>query len=91
MGNVSVEKSAVEKSIALCTRTIEQYKQTSGFLQKKYRDAGIGWHDEKYRQLGGLVNDCTTALNAPISELEECLHKLNEILKAIEKYESENL
>lgn len=91
MANVSVEKSAVVKSIALCNHTIQQYKQTAAYMEKQYREAGTNWRDAKYAQLGVVVNDCTTALKAPVAELEECLRKLNEILKAIERYESENL
>lgn len=91
MANVSVEKSAVIKSIALCNHTIQQYKQTAVYMGKRYREAGVGWHDAKYAQLGAVINDCTSALNAPIAELEECLGKLNEILKAIERYENETL
>lgn len=91
MANVSVEKSAVVKSIALCNRTIQHYKQTAAYMEKQYREAGNGWHDAKYAQLGAVVNDCTTALKSPVAELEDCLRKLNELLKAIERYESENL
>lgn len=91
MAKVSVERAVLVQSIALCNRSIQQYKQTSHSLEMKYREAGGNWHDEKYRQLGGVVNECITALNAPQKEMEECLDKLNELLKAIESYERENL
>lgn len=91
MAKVSVEKSAVEKSIALCESAIRNYEEAAGYLEKQYRIAGSGWNDDKYKQLGNVVQDCTTALNRPVSELEECLEKLRLMLKAIEQYENENL
>lgn len=91
MAKVSVEKSAVEKSIVLCEHTIRSYEEAAGYLEKQYRMAGSGWNDVKYRQLGEVVHDCTTALNRPVSELQECLDKLRMLLKAIEQYENENL
>lgn len=91
MGNVSVEKDAINKAIALCNKSIQQYRQASKALDMKYQEAGHSWHDGKYQQLGGVVRECTTALNNPVKELEECVKKLTEMLIAIEKYESENI
>ena len=91
MEKVSVEKDVIRKSIELCNRSIQQYTQSSLTLERKYQEAGSTWRDMKYKQLGGVVHECTTALKTPIKELEECVVKLNELLKAIERYESENM
>lgn len=91
MAEVSVEKSGVIGAIALCRQSIQQFDQASKLLLSKYQMAGSSWRDVKYQQLGGIVNDCTTALNRPVKELEECIIKLNEILKVIESYENVGL
>ena len=91
MANVSVEKSAVSSAISLCNQSIQQFNQASKSLSSKYQAAGSNWKDAKYKQLGGSVNDCTTALNKPVKELEGCITKLNALLKAIEEYEATNL
>lgn len=91
MASVSVEKDVVRKSIVLCNKSIQQYKQSAQALERKYQEAGCSWHDVKYKQLGGVVQECTTALKTPVKELEECVRKLNELLKAMEKYENENI
>ena len=91
MANVSVEKDVVRKSIILCNRSINEYKKAARSLVEDYRVAGGSWSDAKYRQLGGLVAECTNSMKIPVTELEECVKKLNELLKAIEKYESENI
>ena len=42
MATVSVEKSVVEKSIVLCDRTIQQYRQVAAYL-----DRPAHWHGLK--------------------------------------------
>lgn len=91
MANVSVEKSAVVSAISLCNQSIRQFDQVSKSLLSKYRTAGSSWNDSKYKQLGGIVNDCTTALILPVKELEGCITKLNALLKEIEEYEKISL
>lgn len=91
MANVSVEKVAVTSAISLCKQSIQQFNQASKSLSTKYQAAGGTWKDAKYKQLGSIVNDCTTALNKPIKELQDCVTKLNALLKAIEGYENTNL
>ena len=91
MANVSVEKSAVLGAISLCQQSIRQFEQASKSLSSKYRAAGSNWKDAKYSQLGGVVSDCTTALSRPVKELEECVRKLNMLLKEIEEYEKVDL
>ena len=91
MANVFVEKDVVRKSIVLCNKSIQQYKHTAQYLEKNYQDAGNTGRDVKYKQLGGVVQECTGALKTPVKDLEECVKKLNELLLAIEKYEGENM
>lgn len=91
MEKVSVEKDVIRKSMELCNQAIKQYKQSSQVLERKYQEAGSTWRDMKYKQLGGVVHECTTALKTPIKELEECVMKLNKLLNSIERYESENI
>lgn len=87
MAGVSVEAAAVSGAISLCQQSIQQFEKASGDLSKKYQAAGTTWKDEKYKKLGGIVTDCTTALNKPIKELQDCVKKLTALQKAIAEYE----
>jgi hypothetical protein len=60
-------------------------------LQQRYLQAGEGWKDSKYAQLGGIVHECSTALRKPIEELVGCLNKLKDLETALTEYESTNL
>ena len=91
MAGVSVEAEAVSGAISLCQQSIQQFQKASGDLKNKYQTAGTTWKDEKYKQLGGIVSDCTTALNKPIKELQECIEKLTALQKAIAEYEQRSV
>ena len=91
MANVSVEVSAVTSAISLCNQSIQQFNKASGELKKKYQGAGTSWKDAKYKQLGTIVSECSTALGKPVTELQDCIKKLESLKKAIEEYERINI
>jgi hypothetical protein len=89
---VSVEREAVKGGIGCCKTAIHELQSASSSLQRSYQQAGSGgWKDQKYAALGGIVEECCSALTKPISQLEECMNKLDQLLNAIEKYEDTNL
>ena len=86
---VSVEIAAVEGGIGCCKTSIHELQGASSGLQRSYQQAGSGgWKDQKYAALGGIVEECCSALTKPISELEECIGKLEQLLAAVREYES---
>ena len=87
MSDVSVESAAVAGAISLCRQSIQNFNKASADLTRKYQEAGSYWKDSKYQQLGGIVTDCTTALNKPVKELEDCVKKLVALKDAIDEYE----
>lgn len=91
MAGVSVEAAAVAGAISLCNQSIQNFSKTSTDLSRKYQSAGVSWKDDKYRQLGGIINDCNNALNKPVKELQDCIKKLTELQKAIAEYEQTSI
>lgn len=91
MAGVSVESAAVAGAISLCQQSILQFNKAAGDLTKKYQEAGTSWRDSKYQQLGVIVGDCTTALQKPVKELEDCVKKLTDLYKAISAYEQTSI
>ncbi len=89
---VSVESAAVQGGMKCCTISIRELEDASSRLQRSYQQAGSGgWRDQKYADLGDIVEDCCKALTKPVSELRECMGKLEDLLKAIQAYEEVNL
>lgn len=89
---VSVESAAVQGGIGCCKTSIHELESASRSLLHSYQQAGAGgWRDQKYAALGTIVNDCCTALTKPVSELQTCMKKLEELLKAVKAYEDTSL
>ena len=87
MAGVSVDVSAVTNAISLCKQSIQEFNKASGDLERKCQDAGTTWKDAKYQQLSRIVGDCTTALSAPVKQLEDCIKTLEALKAAIVEYE----
>lgn len=89
---VSVERAAIQGGIGCCKTSIHELESASRNLQRSYQQAGSGgWRDQKYTALGGIVEECCSALTKPISELQECMGKLEALLQAVGEYEEVNL
>ena len=89
---VSVESAAIQGGISCCKTSIHELESASNSLQRSYQQAGSGgWKDQKYAALGGIVEECCSALTKPITELQECMGKLSDLLQAVGEYEQVNL
>ena len=91
MANVSVGIGAVQNAQAICSGAIQDLNSSAQKLNNRYREAGQRWRDNKYAQLGGIINDCARALRSPVDELFDCINKLKEIERVLVEYESINL
>lgn len=89
---VSVESAAIQGGIGCCKTAIQELQTASKSLQSSYQKAGSGgWKDQKYAALGGIVEECCSALTKPISDLQDCMNSLNDLLKAVSEYEDVSL
>jgi uncharacterized protein YukE len=91
MAGVSVSMAAIQNAENICQTAIGELNSSTQKLESRYREAGQRWRDDKYKQLGVIINDCSRAMKSPIDELFDCISKLRELEKAIAEYESTNL
>ena len=91
MANVSVGLAAIQNAQAVCLGAIQDLNNSAQKLNNRYQQAGSDWNDKKYKQLGGIINDCSRALRSPVDELFDCLNKLKDIEKVLLEYESTNI
>ncbi len=89
--NASVERTAVQSGIRVCQTAMHELNTASQQLNSGYQQAGAGgWKDQKYAQLGGIVEECRAALTDPINDLKDCQKSLEQLLSAISGYEEVN-
>jgi len=90
MAGVSVSTAVIQNAEKLCQTAISELNGSTQKLNTRYQEAGQRWRDNKYKQLGTIINDCSRAMKSPIDELSDCISKLRELEKAIAEYESTN-
>lgn len=88
---VSVERTALQSGIGVCKTCIHELSDASRTLKRDYQNAGSGWKDQQYARLGGIIEECCSVLEKPISELEGCQASLEKLLKAVADYEEVSL
>ena len=88
-GNVSVDSKAIKGGMMITKFAMEKLQASSARLMQNYQRAGTGgWKDQKYKDLGVLVDQSVGALKKPMAELQECEDKLRRLLKEVEEYEA---
>ena len=72
---VSVESAAIQGGIGCCKTSIHELESASRSLQRSYQQAGSGgWKDQKYAALGGIVEECCSALDVYKRQGLRCLY-----------------
>ena len=87
MASAAVSAQALGNSSKLCQKSIQSLSKASQNLQQKYVAAGSGWKDSKYAQLGGIIAECRSALGQPVSQLNECVATLQQLMSRVSEYE----
>ena len=89
---VSVSTDAIQGGIQCCKVSIQEMESSIKKLINSYRMAGSqGWQDQKYVALGNIVEDCCMAMKTPTGELQDCIVKLEELLRIVTEYENNSL
>lgn len=91
MAGVSADIKTVQSGITICENSIRELERTAETLKSKYAEAGREFRDDKYRQLGNIVNECCSAVKSPEKEMTKCLEKLRALLKQVEAYENSSI
>lgn len=87
MANVNVTRTAVNRASHACVNAATALKSASKDMLRTYEEAGSGWSDAKYKEVGEIVKQCNEAMKAPISQLSSCYKTLETLSKIIEIYE----
>lgn len=92
MAAANVKLSYITGAKGICDKCIEELNTQAASLRADYQNAGsTGWADEKYVQLGTIIEDCATALLKPIADLENCKNVLERLYQVVLRYEEQHL
>ena len=88
MANVDVTRNSVQKAMLSCVAAATELQNATRKLKQQYSAAGAGWKDSKYKELGSIITECTSAMQDPISQLGECHATLQKLDGLLAEYES---
>lgn len=85
---INVERQGLQGGVGVCQTCIHELQTNAKSLQSAYSGAGSGWSDENYAKLGHIIEDCVSALLAPISDIEASMETLNHMISIVDDSES---
>lgn len=91
MSNANVSSRAIIEAINICTEAINALRSIQKSMQDRYYEAGKGWSDSKYKQLGNIVCECNLSIAKSIRDLDGYIPPLTEIEQYIREYEEFNI
>lgn len=91
MAAISVDIDTVRRQYIRCKQALELMRNTSSKINRTYAKAGQSWKDDRYRQLGGIVNTCCKELDQAAKQIEQCMRGFDQAIAALDEYESVNM
>lgn len=83
-GHASLE--AMNRMISTLTKFMTLQEQVKASIKNDYAITGTEWHDEKYQELEGAINDVISAISASYVELSNCQTRIQVYRRALEDY-----
>jgi hypothetical protein len=91
MANVAACRGAITKAMAASQRARNALGSTISGLDRSYQEAGNGWSDSRYRQLGAILEECKSAIRKPVDDLNQVDQFLGKVDNALANIERINL
>lgn len=86
MARVQGSPEAIAAMAQRIKGVINTGNQAVAQLTSAYRAAGSDWNDNKYKELGDVVNQAVSAIKSPMAELESAISKLNRMEADLRHY-----
>jgi hypothetical protein len=90
MSNANVDGAIVQKMIRNCHDTIARIEKSKQGLIGKYQSLSGTWSDTKYKDLGVIVDECSSAITSAASVLKDIVQKMEQLNLHIKEYEGVN-
>ena len=87
---MNVDLETVKKQYILCKQLTQSMGSTSNKIMKTYISAGAAWHDEHYKKLGSILQECSESLLKTILHISDTLQGLESVINALQEYDNIN-
>lgn len=87
MSEVSVDTDIINKALSLCNSSIDELTKAKTELKEAKQKLNASWKDSKRKEFDAIIEKCDGSITKPLSDLQSCAAKLNEMLEALAEYE----
>lgn len=91
MPSVSVSSDELRRQLTMLAVTAEEVERAYKTILSQYRQLGGRWDDNKFRELGDVINESVSSLKKIQLVFLKGQKDMIQILRAVEEYEQTNL
>ena len=91
MPSVSVSSDELRRQLTMLAVTAEEVERAYKTILSQYRQLGGRWNDNKFRELGDVINESVSSLKKIQLVFLKGQKDMIQILRAVEEYEQTNL
>lgn len=91
MAKVGANPEAMDNMIRILTKFIALQDSVVENLKTQYTNVGEEWDDQKYEELGNVIDDATTAIKGSYATLSACISRIQVLKTILENYIHTNL
>ena len=91
MAKVGANPEAMDNMVQILTKFIDLQDNVVDNLKTQYANVGDEWDDQKYKELGGVIDQATTAIKGSYATLSTCITKVQVLKSIMEEYLAQHM
>ena len=91
MAKTAANPEAMDNMIQILTRFIDLQDNVVENLKSQYENVGDEWDDQKYQELGNVIDQATAAIKGSYATLSTCITKVQLLKSIMEDYLAQHM
>lgn len=91
MAKVGANPEAMDNMVQILTKFIDLQDNVVDNLKTQYANVGDEWDDQKYQELGSVIDQATTAIKGSYATLSTCITKVQVLKSIMEEYLAQHM
>ena len=91
MAKTGANPEAMDNMIQILTRFIDLQDNVVENLKSQYENVGDEWDDQKYQELGNVIDQATDAIKGSYATLSTCITKVQLLKSIMEDYLAQHM
>ena len=91
MAKTGANPEAMDNMIQILTRFIDLQDNVVENLKSQYENVGDEWDDQKYQELGNVIDQATASIKGSYATLSTCITKVQLLKSIMEDYLAQHM